>query len=119
MVRLNMEYHSSESEMRRDLIGNVLIFDMDVSFHTMQTPIPLPENLQHLAASGRGHRVSNVKEGDQERLAEWMKDIASSSGQPSVQNSENEYLQVIGQHDKSTDRNSVTEFCWKNTRCSK
>lgn len=66
--RVDPTYHPTKSEMERDLSGPVLIFDRKSSVYLNGEPIQLPDELAHLAAAGRGHRVAGSLSEDAARL---------------------------------------------------
>lgn len=70
--RLRPDYHPSLGEMNRDTANPVLVFDPAVSRYLDGQPEALPQELAHLAAAGRGHRVNGTQEGDVERLEAWL-----------------------------------------------
>ena len=76
--RIDPAYHPDETEMARDLSGPVLIFDRDLSVYLDGHPIQLPQDLFHLSAAGRGHRVNGTEEGDVQRLEAWLSTIMAS-----------------------------------------
>lgn len=73
--RIDPSYHPSEEEKRRDLSGPVLIFDPTASVYLDGQPIPLPDDLAHLAAAGRGHRVNGTRLNDAIRLEKWLRSL--------------------------------------------
>jgi Nucleotide modification associated domain 2 len=73
--RLVSDYHLTQKEMDRDLSGPVLIFDAKVSIHLDGQPVPLPGELAHLAAAGRGHRVNGTNPNDTARLEAWIRSL--------------------------------------------
>lgn len=70
--RLLPDYHPTQREMDRDTSAPVLLFDSKVSLYFNGQPQPLPQELAHLAAAGRGHRVSGTEPGDVSRLEAWL-----------------------------------------------
>lgn len=66
--RIDPTYHPTNAEMDRDLSGPVLIFDPTSSVYLDGQPLQLPEDLAHLAAAGRGHRVEGSLPEDADRL---------------------------------------------------
>jgi hypothetical protein len=58
--RLIPDYHPSQAEMARDTDAPVLLFDSRHSYYFNGVPELLPEDLAHLAAAGRGHRVTEA-----------------------------------------------------------
>lgn len=74
--RLRPDYHPGEDEFRKDTSGPVLVFDRDATWYFGREPHMLPEHLMHLAAGGRGHRVSGLNEGDAAALRAWLESIA-------------------------------------------
>lgn len=82
--RLVKDYHPTASEMARDLSAPVLLFGGDGVYLNGQ-PEPLPEDLMHIAASGRGHRVGGTDARDEARLEAWLSTLTSSWQEPSQQ----------------------------------
>lgn len=80
-VRLDASYHPTQSEMDRDIGSPVLLFDRSQCYYFNGNPEPLPGNLFHLAAAGRGHRVNGTEEGDAERLQAWLENLDLGDGQ--------------------------------------
>jgi hypothetical protein len=74
--RLFPDYHPGENELRKDTSAPVLVFDKEATWYFGREPHMMPERLMHLAAGGRGHRVSGVNEGDPVALAMWLTSIA-------------------------------------------
>lgn len=74
--RLRPDYHPGEDEFRKDMSAPVLIFDPHATWYFGSDTHMLPENLMHLAASGRGHRVNGVNDGDAAELKSWLSSIA-------------------------------------------
>lgn len=74
--RLLPDYHPTQQEMHRDTSAPVLLFDSKVSLYFNGQPQPLPQELAHLAAAGRGHRVSGTAPGDVLRLEAWLANLA-------------------------------------------
>lgn len=72
--RLRPEYHPDASQFQRDISAPVLVFDRHSSWYFGTNARMLPEQLQHLAASGRGHRVNGSRDGDIEELERWLRD---------------------------------------------
>ncbi|WP_159089325.1 hypothetical protein [Tateyamaria sp. Alg231-49] len=72
--RLDPSYHDNSDAQRKDLSGPILVLDADCSWYFGRSPISLPWELQHLAAAGRGHRVSGVSTRDVEQLEKWLRD---------------------------------------------
>lgn len=70
--RLRPDYHPTQREMDRDTSAPVLLFDSTVSKYFNGQPQPLPQELAHLAAAGRGHRVSGTVPDDVARLEAWL-----------------------------------------------
>ena len=62
----------------------VLIFEPGRTWYFGCDPEMLPNHLIHLAAGGRGHRVSGVNDADADTLEEWLLSIrpAGVSGVP-------------------------------------
>jgi hypothetical protein len=79
--RLVKDYHPTASEMARDLSAPVLLFGVDGVYLNGQ-PELLPEDLMHLAASGRGHRVGGTNANDEAHLAAWLSTLTSSWPEP-------------------------------------
>ena len=79
--RLRPDYHPGEDEFRKDTSAPVLFFDREATWYFGREPRMLPESLMHLAAAGRGHRVSGVDDGDAAALRAWL----TSLGPPGVQ----------------------------------
>jgi len=73
--RLRPDYHPDEKEFLRDISSPVLIFDTDTTWYFGKKPERLPDGLMHLAGSGRGHLVKDVKEGDATALQSWLSSI--------------------------------------------
>lgn len=73
--RLRPDYHPTQSEMERDTRAPVLLFDRRTSHYLHGVPEPLPDVLAHLAAAGRGHRVSEAEPDLVERLEAWLAGI--------------------------------------------
>jgi len=73
--RSHPDYHPGENEIRKDTFAPVLVFDPDTTWYFGREPHMLPEQLMHLAAGGRGHRVSGVNEGDAVALQAWLMSI--------------------------------------------
>lgn len=73
--RLRPDYHPREDELWRDISAPVLVFDPNATWYFGREPRMLPESLIHLAARGRGHRVSGVNEGDAVELQAWLSSI--------------------------------------------
>lgn len=71
--RLKPEYHSVAGDFERDVSGPVLVFDRHATWYFGDHPQPLPEDLMHLAAAGRGHRVKGVGEADIARFERWLR----------------------------------------------
>jgi len=80
--RLDPGYHDNSNAQRKDLSGPILVLDPDCSWYFGGSPILLPWDLKHLAAAGRGHRVSGVSTGDIKRLEKWLRD----GSEPGVHN---------------------------------
>lgn len=74
--RIDPAYHPTEKEKLRDLSAPVLVFDREASRYPRGTATPLPHDLGHLAADGRGHRVNGVRVGDAVRLEAWMRSLS-------------------------------------------
>jgi hypothetical protein len=70
--RLTQDYHPSQSEMNRDTGAPVLLFARQQSHYFNGIPRPLPEVLAHLAAAGRGHRVTEATPDLVARLEAWL-----------------------------------------------
>ena len=73
--RLRPDYHAREDDMRKDTSAPVLVFDPCASWYFGRAPHLLPESLMHLAASGRGHRVSGSSDADVVALQTWLAGI--------------------------------------------
>ena len=73
--RLRPEYHPEPDAIRKDLSGPVLIFDKSATWYFGDRPQVLPEELSHLAAAGRGHRVRGASEQDIAALESWLRSI--------------------------------------------
>lgn len=80
--RLDPSYHDNADAQRKDLSGPILLLDEDCSWYFGGSPISLPWELQHLAAAGRGHRVSGTTAEDIVALEKWLRD----GSQPGVHN---------------------------------
>jgi hypothetical protein len=80
--RLLKDYHPTASEMARDLSAPVLLFEAEGVYLNGQ-PELLPEDLMHIAASGRGHRVGGTSAKDEARLTAWLSTLTSSWPEPS------------------------------------
>ena len=76
-ARLEPAYHPGEQEKVRDLSGPVLVFDRITSRYLNGKAMPLPDDLMHLAAAGRGYRVNGVQPGDTARLERWVSHLKS------------------------------------------
>lgn len=74
--RLRPTYHPDADEFRKDTSAPVLVFAQGETWYFGRKPQRLPERLMHLAAGGRGHRVSGVREGDTDELVKWLKSVA-------------------------------------------
>jgi hypothetical protein len=74
--RLRPDYHPGEDEFRKDTSAPVLVFDRDATWYFGRQAQMLPEHLMHLAAGGRGHRVSGVDQEDAAALEAWLASIA-------------------------------------------
>lgn len=74
--RLDPAYHPSQAEMDRDVREPVLLFDRSVSIYLNGQPAPLPASLAHLAAAGRGHRVSELSTCELAELERWVAQLA-------------------------------------------
>ena len=70
--RLSPDYHPTQKEMDRDTSDPVLVFDPTVSRYLDGQLEALPQELAHLAAAGRGHRVNGTQGGDVVRLEAWL-----------------------------------------------
>lgn len=70
--RLSPDYHPTRKEMDRDTADPVLLFDPAVSLYLDGQPEALPQELAHLAAAGRGHRINGTQGGDVARLEAWL-----------------------------------------------
>lgn len=71
-LRLRDDYHPTQAEMDRDVGSPVLLFEPARSYYFNGVPVVLPDDLAHLAAAGRGHRVNGTKPGDAKRLEAWL-----------------------------------------------
>jgi hypothetical protein len=80
--RLDPTYHPTREAMARDLSGPVLIFDPDNSCYLNGNAVPLPSNLAHLAAAGRGHHISRTSPADVARLKAWVAELKGVAGEP-------------------------------------
>lgn len=76
--RFAPDYHPSQTEMDRDTGAPVLLFDRRCSVYLDGSPEPLPEHLAHLAAAGRGHRVTEGKSELTADLEAWVGEIKSN-----------------------------------------
>lgn len=74
--RLRPDYHPGDRELRKDTCAPVLIFDPEATWYFGSEPQMMPEHLRRLAASGRGHRVNGVVEGDTVALQAWLTAIS-------------------------------------------
>lgn len=81
--RLNPDYHPTRKEMDRDTSCPVLLFDRAQSRYLDGQPEALPQELAHLAAAGRGHRVNGTQGGDVARLEAWLATLNTAHA-PSV-----------------------------------
>ena len=77
--RLRPEYHPTVEEMDRDLSGPVLVFDPEVSIRLGAQPELVPQELLHLAAAGRGHRVNDALPADEAKLEGWVRHLISTA----------------------------------------
>jgi hypothetical protein len=82
--RVDPSYHPTRAEMDRDLSGPVLIFDPERSVHLDGQPLQLPDDLAHLAAAGRGHRVKGLRDDDLPNLQSWVEQISGSTRKKSA-----------------------------------
>lgn len=78
--RVDPAYHPAEDEMMRDLSGPVLVFDRRLSVYLDGHAVLLPEDLFHLAPTGRGHRVNGTGLGDTQRLDAWLRSMMTPRG---------------------------------------
>lgn len=78
--RLAPDYHASQAELERDTGGPVLLFDPGWSFYFNGRPEPLPDDLFHLAAAGRGHRVTEATPDMRERFEAWLAGLGVQAG---------------------------------------
>lgn len=80
----NVGYHEPVQNHLADYRGKVLLFDPTATWYFGADGQELPPILEHLAASGQGHRVNFRKNGDLEALIDWLAEIgpASLNGQP-------------------------------------
>lgn len=76
--RLLPDYHPTQKELDRDTSAPVLLFDPGVSVYLNGQPRPLPPDLAHLAAAGRGHRTGGTKAGDTALLADWLASLETT-----------------------------------------
>lgn len=70
--RLRPNYHPGPDEFRKDTTAPVLIFDPKATWYFGCEPQMLPEHLMHIAAGGRGHRVSGAQASDPIALQTWL-----------------------------------------------
>lgn len=70
---LRSDYHPEEYDRRKDKSGPVLIFEEGAAWYFGDRPQILPAKLSHLAAAGRGHRVSGASEKDIAAFEEWLR----------------------------------------------
>lgn len=70
--RLAPDYHPTQKEMDRDTGAPVLLFAPWHSHYFHGIPEPLPEELAHLAAAGRGHRVTDATPELIAHLESWL-----------------------------------------------
>lgn len=77
--RLDTAYHPSQAEMDRDVREPVLLFDRTVSVYLKGQPTPLPASLAHLAAAGRGHRVSELSTSELAELERWVASLTPAA----------------------------------------
>mgnify|MGYP003610639374 CR=1 FL=1 len=82
--RLAPDYHPAQSEMDRDTSAPVLLFDPRRSYYFNGIPEPLPEDLAHLAAAGRGHRVTEAAPDLVARLEAWLVEVAPKRSRPVI-----------------------------------
>lgn len=80
--RLAPDYHPTLSEMTRDTGAPVLLFAPCHSHYFNGIPQPLPEDLSHLAAAGRGHRVTEATASELARLEEWLGSLPFNAPRP-------------------------------------
>ena len=76
--RLRPDYHPGPNEFSKDTSAPVLIFNPRATWYFGKEPQMISEQLMHLAAGGRGHRVSGVQEGDAAALQNWLESLAPS-----------------------------------------
>jgi hypothetical protein len=72
--RLDPAYHDDANAQEKDLSGPILLFDEDCTWYFGGSPVSLPWELQHLAAAGRGHRISGATVEDIKALEQWLRD---------------------------------------------
>ena len=70
--RLRPDYHPGPDEFRKDTTAPVLLFDPEATWYFGREPHMLPDNLMHLAAGGRGHRVNGTQVDDPAALKLWL-----------------------------------------------
>jgi hypothetical protein len=71
--RLRPAYHDKNKSFRKDISAPVLVFDRAETWYFGGSPQQLPPGLTHLAASGQGHRVRGVADGDVATLTAWLR----------------------------------------------
>lgn len=74
--RLRPDYHPGEAEMLRDVSAPVLVFDAAATWYFGAAPRALPPGLIHLAAGGRGHRVTGTRPTDAADLLRWLRGLS-------------------------------------------
>lgn len=87
--RLIEDYHPTQSEMNRDTGAPVLLFARLHSYYFNGIPRPLPEDLAHLAAAGRGHRVTQATPDLVSRLEVWLSGLERGDPESPVNNKTN------------------------------
>lgn len=71
--RLDPSYHERPEQVEKDLSGPILILERDCAWYFGGSAVQLPEELEHLAGGGRGHRTEGVRPGDPERFETWLR----------------------------------------------
>lgn len=72
---LRPDYHDDEAQRKRDYSNPVLLFSRDSTWYFGQNSCSTPPAIQHLVASGQGHRVNKRKDGDLGHLISWLRSI--------------------------------------------
>lgn len=114
-------YHEDPRDREKDISSPVLLFDPSLSWYFGSTPAALLRDLEHLAPSGRGHRVNGVKDGDASALEKWLRLL----GNPGVHGKPREAKPVRGtsgcsSHGRATRRSSCSRsrpVSAKKSRC--